>query len=180
MTDDVIAKSLAEATIHARLAAIDLTEWVFTLTDSEYQACSKNHIAAGVTLTREGKRMSINVENVGNMMVHHYVEDVTERSRSRLVSLSDSIGPEIGSSVKVGVVWMFVADEIDSGTSRFTNSVEVRSAPGYLEALEKRGVPLAKASEAAEQALRAHNAEETPLFAKAIEHKALANRWGVS
>ncbi|MFZ0716713.1 hypothetical protein, partial [Mycobacterium sp.] len=88
--------------------------------------------------------------------------------------------PEIGSSVKVGVVWMFVADEIDSGTSRFTNSVEVRSAPGYLEALEKRGVPLAKASEAAEQALRAHNAEETPLFAKDIEHKALANRWGVS
>ncbi|MFZ0719199.1 MAG: hypothetical protein WAN02_34115, partial [Mycobacterium sp.] len=75
MTDDVIAKSVAEATIHARLAAIDLTEWVFTLTDSEYQACSKNHIAAAVTLTREGKRMSINVENVGNMMVHHYVED---------------------------------------------------------------------------------------------------------
>jgi hypothetical protein len=180
MTDDVIAKSVAEATIHAPLAAIDLTEWVFTLTDSEYQACSKNHIAAAVTLTPEGKRMSINVENVGNLMVHHYVEDVTERSRCRLESLSDSIGPDIGSRVKIAVIWMFVAEVIDSGTTRFTSSVEVRSAPGYLEALEKRGVPFAKASEAAQQALRAHNAEETPLFARDIEHKALANRWKVS
>jgi hypothetical protein len=51
MTDDVIAESMAEATIHAPLTAIDLTEWVFTLTDSEYQACSKNHIAAAVTVT---------------------------------------------------------------------------------------------------------------------------------
>ena len=47
----------------------------------------------------------------------------------------------------------------------------------YLEALEKRGVPFATASEAAQQALSAHNAEETPLFAWDIEHKALAERW---
>jgi hypothetical protein len=180
LTDDVIAKSVAEATIHAPLGAIDLTEWVFTLTDSEYQACSKNHIAAAVTLAPEGKRMSINVEHVGNLMAHHYVEDVAQRSRCRLRSLSESIGPNIGSGVKVVVTWMFVADEIDSGTTRLTNSVEVRSAPGYLEALQKRSVPFAKASEAAQQALRAHNAEETPLFAKDIEHKALAKRWGVS
>jgi hypothetical protein len=73
---------------------------------------------------------------------------------------------------------MFVADVIDADTTRFTNSVEVRSTPGYLEALEKRGVPFAKASEAAQPALSAHNAEETPLFARDIEHKALANRWG--
>jgi hypothetical protein len=60
---------------------------------------------------------------------------------------------------------------------RFTNSVEVRSNPGYLEALKKRGVPFATASEAAQHALSAHNAEETPLFAGDIEHKALAERW---
>ena len=98
MTDEVIAKSVAEATIHAPLASIDLTEWVFTLTDSEYQACSKNHIAAAATLTPEGKRMSINVERVGNLMVQHYVEDIAERSRCRIVSLSDSIGPELAAA----------------------------------------------------------------------------------
>ena len=62
MTHDVIAKSVAEATIHAPVAAIDLTEWVFTLTDTEYQACSKDHIAGAVTATHVGKRMSVNVE----------------------------------------------------------------------------------------------------------------------
>ena len=178
MADARIAKSVAEATIHAPLAAIDLTEWVFTLTDSEYQACSKDHIAAAATLTPDGKRMTINVEQVGNLMVEHYVEDVTERSRCRLVSLSDSLGPDINSRAKVVVIWMFTADAIDADTTTFTNSVEVRSAPGYLEALKKRGVPFAKASEAAQQALRAHNAEETPLFARDIEHKALSKRWG--
>ena len=178
MTDVVIAKSVAGATIHAPLASIDLTEWVFTLTDSEYQACSKNHIAAAATLTPEGKRMSINVERVGNLMVQHYVEDIAERSHCRLVSLSDSIGPDIGSGVKIVVIWSFNVDEIDADTTRLTNSVEVRSAQGYLEVLEKRGVPFDKASEFAQQALTAHNAEETPLFAKDIEGKALAKRWG--
>lgn len=178
MTDEVIARSVAEATIHAPLASIDLAEWVFTLTDSEYQACSKNHIAAAATLTPEGKRMSINVEHVGNLMVQHYVEDIAERSRCRLVSLSDSIGPDIGSRVKIVVIWSFNADAIDADTTRLTNSVEVRSTPDYLEVLEKRGVPFAKASELAQHALTAHNAEETPLFAKDIERKALAQRWG--
>jgi hypothetical protein len=178
MTDEVIAESVAEATIQAPLASIDLTEWVFTLTDSEYQACSKNHIAAAATLTPEGKRMSINVERVGNLMLQHYVEDIAERSRCRLVSLSDSIGPDIGSCVKIVVIWSFNVDAINADATRLTNSVEVRSTPGYLEVLKKRGVPFAKASEVAQQALAAHNDEETTLFAKDIEGKALAKRWG--
>lgn len=178
MTDEVIARSTAEAIIRAPLASIDLTEWVFTLTDSEYQACSKNHIAAAATLTPERKRMSINVERVGNLMVQHYVEDIAERSHCRLVSLSDLIGPDIGSRVKIVVIWSFNADAIDADTTRLTNSVEVRSTPDYLEALEQRGVSFAAASAVAQQALTAHNAEETPLFAGNIERKALAKRWG--
>jgi hypothetical protein len=42
MTDQVITHSAAKTTIHAPVSPIDLTEWIFTLTDSEYQACSKN------------------------------------------------------------------------------------------------------------------------------------------
>jgi hypothetical protein len=91
VTDTVIAKAVADAAIHAPVGSIDLAEWVFTLTDSEYQACSQNHIAAAATRTPEGKRMSINVERVGNLMVQHYVEDLAERSACRLVSQSDSI-----------------------------------------------------------------------------------------
>jgi len=92
--------------------------------------------------------------------------------------LSDSIGPDIATRVKIVVIWTFTADAVDADTTRFTNRVEVRTAPGYLEALEKRGVPFAAASEGAQRALSAHNAEETPLFAKDIERKASAKRWG--
>jgi hypothetical protein len=53
MTDQVIAHSAAKTTIHAPVSLIDLTEWVFTLTDSEYQACSKNHAVIAIVLTRE-------------------------------------------------------------------------------------------------------------------------------
>ena len=95
MTEEVIAKSTAEATIAAPVESIDLADWVFTLTDAEYQACSVNHIACAATTTPDGRRMSINVERVGNLMVQHYVDDAASRDHCRLVSLSDSIGPDI-------------------------------------------------------------------------------------
>jgi hypothetical protein len=130
MSDQLIAESAAEAIIRAPLASIDLTEWVFTLTDSQYQACSKDHYAGATTLTPEGKRMSLNVERVGNLMVQHYVEDVAEQSHVRLVSQSDSIGPDIGSRVKIVVIWAFTAAAIDAATTKFTklgatNRVEI-------------------------------------------------------
>lgn len=56
MSDQLIAESAAGVIIRAPLASIDLTEWVFTLADSQYQACSKDHYAGATTLTPEGKR----------------------------------------------------------------------------------------------------------------------------
>ena len=41
MANDLIASSVMEATIHAAADSIDLGEWVLTLTDAEYQACSR-------------------------------------------------------------------------------------------------------------------------------------------
>jgi hypothetical protein len=178
MSSELVAKSVTEATIGAPLADIDLTEWVFTITDSEYQACSKNHIAAAASRTAEGKRMSLNVEHVGNLMVQHYVEEISERAHCRLVSTSESIGPDINSRTKVIVIWSFTAEAIDAHSTKFTNTVETRSTPEYLEVLKTRGVPFSKACEVVQAAVSAHNAEETPLFAKDIERKAKAKRWG--
>lgn len=178
MTDEIIAQSVAEATIAAPLHSINLAEWVFTLTDGEYQACSAHHIAAAATRTPDGKRMSINVEQIGNLLVQHYVEETAEPDHCRLVSESDSIGPSIDAHAKVRVVWEFWAEAIDDEHTKFINRTEAHVLPGYLEALEKRGIPFEKASQAAEAAMSAHNAEETPLFAKDIERKALVKRWG--
>jgi hypothetical protein len=178
MTDDVIATSTAESIIHAPLPAISLSDWVFTLTDSAYQACSKNHIAAAATSTPEGKRLTINVEQVGNLMVHHYVEHVSGRNSCTLISLSQSIGPDIGSVVPVTVVWVLSSAAVDTTTTRFINSVEVHATAAYIEDLKNQGVALDTARAAAQRALNAHNAEETPLFAKDIEQKALSRLWG--
>jgi hypothetical protein len=117
------------------------------------------------------------VEHVGNLMVQHYVEDVSERGHCRLVSTSDSIGPDINGHTKVIVIWSFTAERIYTNSTKFTNSVEVHSTPEYLQILEERGIPFTKASEAVQVAVSAHNAEETLLFAKDIERKAVARRW---
>lgn len=177
MEQQIIANSQAEAIIAADWRAIDLAEWVFTITSSEYQACSKNHIAAGSSRTPDGKRMSINVEHVGNLMIQHYVEDLATRSHCRLISMSDSIGPSIDSYTKVIVVWEFQVEALDNNTAKFTNRVEVRSTDAYLEMLTKRGVSFAQASQSSQAAVAAHNAEETPLFAKDIERKAKQGQW---
>ena len=177
MNTQIIAHSQAEAVIEVDWKSIDLNEWVFTLTDGEYQACSKNHIASGSSRTPDGKRMSINVEQVGNLMIQHYVEDISSSNHCRLISVSDSIGPTIDSRVKLVVTWEFQVEALTDNKTKFVNRVEVQGANGYLEMLAKRGVSFAQASQSAQVALSAHNAEETPLFASDIERKAKQGRW---
>ena len=69
MTDEVIAHSAAK-TIHAPVLPIDLTEGIFTHTDSESQACSKNHAAIAIVLTRE-LRFPEEIVNVEGAAVAH-------------------------------------------------------------------------------------------------------------
>jgi len=75
----VMADSRMDAIINAPCESIDLTAWVFELTDKDYQACSKDHIAAAASFTADGKRMSINVERIGSLLIQHYVENIAER-----------------------------------------------------------------------------------------------------
>src|SRR5882762_10236752 len=87
----LLLRSSAKAVINAPIHKIDIPEWLFALTDEEYQRFSVAHIAAGATWTPDGsKRIEINVEKVGpGLMVQHWTEDIAEKQHSRLVSLSD-------------------------------------------------------------------------------------------
>ena len=85
-----LLRSDSKAVIHAPVDKIDLPEWLFTLTDEEYQQCSIAHIAGAATRSPDGKRMSINVEMAGpGLMVQHWTEETAEKQHCRLVSLSD-------------------------------------------------------------------------------------------
>ena len=67
-------KFTQQAVIDAPIDQVDLEKWLFTLSDSEYQAAAHGHRAAG-TFTEDGVRGTINVESIGGtLMVQHYHE----------------------------------------------------------------------------------------------------------
>src|SRR4030081_3007101 len=86
----LLLRSDSKAVIHAPVDKIDIPEWLFTLTDEEYQQCSIAHIAGAATRSPDGKRMSINVEMAGpGLMIQHWIEETAEKQYCRLVLLSD-------------------------------------------------------------------------------------------
>ena len=107
-------------------------------------------------------------------MVQHYVEDVGEKHHVRLLSTSDVITPT--GRTKSGVVWELSVKRLDAERCELTNHVIGKTTPEYWESLGKDGMPFELARKAQDVASSAHNAQETPLFAKSIEKKALAKR----
>ena len=175
MNDTIITESSATAIVNAPIELVDIADWVFTLPDAEYQRCSPAHIAAGFTTSDDGRRMSLNVETIGgHLMVQHYVEDVGEKHHVRLLSTSDVITPT--GRTKSGVVWELSVKPLDAERCELTNHVIGKTTPEYWESLGKEGLPFELAKKAQDVASSAHNAQETPLFAKSIEKKALAKR----
>jgi len=174
---EILAETTATAVINSGIQRINLAEWLFSLSDADYQACSTQHIAAGATLSPEGKRMSINVERIGeNLLVQHYVEEVSTPEHCRVKSVSDSISP-LG-AVKMGVTWELSVKPIDENSCSFKNHVTVHSTAELLAALNKAGLTDMSAVKAGMlKNATDHNNEETPLFALDIERKANAGIW---
>ena len=89
-------KFTQQAVINAPVEQVDLEDWLFTLSDSDYQATAKGHKAAG-TFTTDGVRGMVNVESIGNVLiVRHYlkvkadsthVEMLSERSHAYVAHL---------------------------------------------------------------------------------------------
>jgi hypothetical protein len=162
--------------LNAPFESIDIPEWLFNIADAEYQRCSVSHIAAASSRAADGRRMSLNVESVGVMMVQHYVEDLSERQRCRVVSITDLFFPEQGRTI-CQVTWELIATSLDGDTCQLENVVLVHATPDLVAFLEENKMPLEKIEEKFKAAVEAHNAEETPLFANSIARKAaLAKR----
>jgi hypothetical protein len=73
-TPRLLVQSSAKFHINAPTSAIDITDWLFNVDDAEYIDCtpqSRSHLSAGLTHAPNGKRMSINVEDVGGAPFHH-------------------------------------------------------------------------------------------------------------
>jgi hypothetical protein len=133
-------KSSFSATINAPIEKVDIPSWCFTLSESEYQSCSPAHCSGGATTAPDGRRMSINVEIFGgSLMVQHYIEEIGQPDRLRLVSNSDVFTPT--GRTKIHVIWDLGLKKIDDHTCEFTNTVHSSATPELMDFLGKQGIP---------------------------------------
>lgn len=175
MSDDkVLVQSAYTAVIHAPIGRVDIAAWLLNLPDAEYQRCAPpDHIAAGSTTTDDGRPMSINVEQIGaNLMIQHYIGEITEKQHCRMVSHSDVYTP--GGRTKIQVIWDLSVQPIDNGQCEYTNSVNALATPEFLTFIGEHGITFEQAAATEQTAADDHNRRETPLYAKSIERKALA------
>lgn len=176
--ENALSQSTVKAIINAPIEKVDIAGWLFNLPDAEYQACSTAHIAAGFTRTLDGQPMSINVETIGTaLIVQHYVATEYRPDYCRMLSVSDAITAS-GRS-KVQVLWELKATRLDEHTCEYTNEIHATATPEFLEYLKAHNLTLAQAAHDRQVASEAHNHEETPLFAKSIEKKALTGTYGI-
>lgn len=174
----ILAECTAKFEINAPSEKIDVTDWLYTLGDLEYINCtprSRAHLSAGFTHTPDGRRMSINVEDIGGaLIVEHYIEDISEKLHCRVQSISDLlIGREYTTT---RVTWELIARHIQGDHHEFTNNVWVWTTEKYDQYLEAHRIPYDEARYNYQRAVDAHNAEETPFFAASIERHALRKR----
>ena len=121
---DVLAESTAVAVVNVPIEKINLTESLFTLKDDQYQACSTAHIAGGSSFSKDGKRMSLNVEQVGDsLLVQHHVEDINKKDHCRVNSHSDSISQ--AGNTKLGITWELKVKKLSDTSCELSNHVVV-------------------------------------------------------
>lgn len=172
--DRTLSLSTVRHIINAPFEKVDIADWLFNLTDAEYQRCSHAHIAAGITKTDEGRPMSTNIETIGDaLVVQHYVAAVREPHLCRMISISDAISPK--GRTKVQVIWELSAARFDLHTCEYQNHIHASATDEFLAFIQKHGVTFEQAKTARQAASHAHNIEETPNFAKSIERRALQN-----
>jgi len=159
-----ILNTVCNASINMPVRELDLPDWVFNLSDKEYQTCSKGHIAAGTSTHPDGTQTSVNVETVGgNLLVQHYVPEIAEADHLKLVSQTDLWLFRVW-YVGVKVTWDLKLVPTSETTCEFQNSVVVEHKSivmKVLTALALGGV-----------FLKRHNEEETPLFAESLAQRA--------
>ena len=180
MTDRILSHSGFSHIVDVPIERIDIADWLFNLPEAEYQrCCPPDHIAAGATSTDNGRRMSINVEMIGEtLMIQHYIGEITEPHLCRMVSLSDAFTPN--GRTRVQVLWELSVKPINSTRCEYTNSVTATPTKEFLDFIKRHGISFEQAAAARQAAGGDHNRRETPLFAKSIARSALARSSAVA
>jgi hypothetical protein len=141
---------------------IDLVQWLSTMTDGEYQSCSRSHRAAGTF--REGNTFGmVNVEAIGgHLLIQHYLAKEATANRILMHSTNTRVYILHVVPATIEVIWTLETIPSDSQSCQFSCAVEVRM-PAPLALVASLGLlPLF---------LRWHVEEETLKFAADIARK---------
>ena len=151
-------QTVCEAPIKAPKEAFNLHDWVFTLSDKDYQSTARGHIGAGSSIHTDGTQTSVNVESVGGgLLIQHYVAEVKEPDHVKMVSLTDLyLAPFIRIVIKV--TWEMRLIAVSDNECKFQNTVLVEH-PNFI-------MKIFSALALTGYFVRKHNEEETPLFAQ--------------
>ena len=175
---NALSHSVVKAIINAPIEKVNIADWLLKLPDEEYQRCSTQHIGAGISSTYDSQPMSINVETIGDaLMVQHYVAIVHDAHYCCMLSKSDAITKN--GRTKVQVKWELSVKAIDDNTCEYTNEIHATATPEFFEFMKTHDIKLENAQASRQLASDTHNHEETPLFAKSIEKKALTGTYGI-
>lgn len=170
-----IGEAVATAIINAPIEAIDLGEWMFTISSEEYVACAKGHQGAAQGRLPSGKRFSVNLEFVaGTFMVQHYIERVAERNHVVGFSPNTLFWINDADYELAQVTWELRVTRLDEGRCELRCRALCESENEAFVAVIHEA---ARDHPAEKSALQQHIEEESPLFAKDIERKALARIW---
>ena len=117
-------KTSSQTVINHPAERVNLARWISTLSDHDYQACSRAHRAAG-TFREGGTLGMVNVESVGgNLLVQHYraeklaANHVVMHSKNTRVYVSHLV------PATIEVIWTLEAKPNDGQSALFTCSVE--------------------------------------------------------
>lgn len=155
-------KSAWETSINHPEDRIDLVTWLSTLSDRDYQACSRAHRAAGTF--REGETLGmVNVESVGgNLLVQHY--RMTKALPNHVVMHSTNTRVYIFHMVPatIEVIWILEIKPESANNTTFRCTVETRMSLILYMLSSLALLPFF---------LRSHTREETVGFAADIARK---------
>ena len=122
-------KTSSQTIINHPAERVDLARWISTMTDRDYQACSRAHRAAG-TFREGGKLGMVNVESVGgNLLVQHYLADKLAADQVIMHSKRSRAYVSHLFPVTIEVIWTMEAKPKDRQSTVFTCSVETRMTP---------------------------------------------------
>lgn len=172
MAPSTVTASSYSHVINAPIEWVDLVDWLTNLTSSEYRRCCPGaHVAAGVSPTEDGQRISVHVEILGGIaLVHQYVAELATRRRCRMASVSD-VFTTIGRTA-IHVLWEFGVEPLDDCSCEYVNHLSAIATKDLSAFIAAHGIGFDETVAAYTEAFEAHNALETASFAASVERRA--------